>query len=252
MRYARACGGISSWGVTMGALEQLKRKEVQQPVDGEYRTLTPRSIASQPKRRNPVSLLIADSVRRIIDVLGALCLLAIVLPIMILVAAVIRISSPGPAIYLQRRLTKGGKVFTMFKFRSMSKTAEKETGAVMASDGDMRVTSFGRFLRRTRLDELPQLINVLIGDMSLIGPRPERPEIARTLMKQLPDMPRRLEVNAGLSGLAQIKAGYASCPESYRKKLDLDIHYVENRSLLLDFKIAVQTILVIVTGRGAR
>ncbi|MCL4145655.1 UNVERIFIED_CONTAM: hypothetical protein GTU68_001079, partial [Idotea baltica] len=126
------------------------------------------------------------------------------LPAMLIVAVVIRATSPGPAIYLQRRLTKGGKVFTIFKFRSMAATAEKESGAVMAAAGDMRVTPFGRFIRSTRLDELPQLINVMIGDMSFIGPRPERPELAKQLEEKLPDMPRRLEVNAGLTGLAQI------------------------------------------------
>ena len=207
---------------------------------------------TQKKRKQSMRLLIEDSIRRVLDVLGALFLLSFVLPIMMLVAAAIRISSPGPAIYLQRRLTRGGKVFTMFKFRTMSKTAEKETGAVMAAAGDSRVTGIGKFLRKTRLDELPQLINVLIGDMSLIGPRPERPEIAKELKTHLPDMPRRLEVNAGLTGLAQIKTGYASCPESYRKKLDLDIYYVDHRSLLLDLKIAIQTIRVIITGHGAR
>ncbi|MCL4139724.1 UNVERIFIED_CONTAM: hypothetical protein GTU68_052032 [Idotea baltica] len=171
---------------------------------------------------------------------------------MLLVCLSIRLCSKGPAIYLQRRLTRGAKVFTMFKFRTMAVTAEQDTGAVMATAGDMRVTKVGRILRRTRLDELPQLINVLIGDMSLIGPRPERPEIAAKLQEHLPDMPSRLLVKAGLTGLAQIKCGYASCPESYRLKLDQDIYYVEHRTLWLDFKIAIQTVWVILTGYGAR
>lgn len=204
------------------------------------------------RSRQSVTVLLADSFRRIVDVLAALALLALLLPIMLVVGCLIRLSSKGPAIYLQRRLTRGGKVFTMFKFRTMAVTAEKETGAVMAKAGDMRVTPLGRLLRRTRLDELPQLINVLIGDMSLIGPRPERPEIARKLQTHLPDMPKRLMVKAGLTGWAQIKCGYASCPESYRLKLDQDIYYVENRSLWLDFKIAVMTVWVILSGHGAR
>lgn len=236
----------------MGAYQQLQTKDIEEVGIVEPVIPQSRALKRRPARQQSVRLLIADSFRRIVDVLGALFLLALVLPLMLIVAFAIRLSSPGPAIYLQRRLTRGGKVFTMFKFRSMSKTAEKSTGAIMASDGDMRITAVGKFLRRSRLDELPQLINVLIGDMSLIGPRPERPEIACELALDLPDMPRRLEVNAGLTGLAQIKAGYASCPESYRKKLHYDIYYVENRSLLLDIKIAFQTIGVILTGRGAR
>ena len=204
------------------------------------------------KARQSFSLFISDSVKRVIDVLGALTLLTVLLPVMTLVALSIRISSRGPSIYLQRRLTRNGKVFTIFKFRTMFATAERDCGAVMAQAGDVRITRLGKFLRKTRLDELPQLINVLIGDMSLIGPRPERPEIAAQLSKELPQMHRRLEVNAGLTGLAQIKSGYASSVESYREKLQWDIQYVEQRSLLLDAQIAVQTIGVILTGYGAR
>lgn len=196
--------------------------------------------------------LLDDSVKRTFDVAGAFFLLMFAFPVMVLVAAATRLSSPGPSIYLQRRLTKGGRTFTIFKFRSMAKTAESETGAVMATEGDSRITRLGSFLRKTRLDELPQLINVLIGDMSLIGPRPERPEIARELTKQLPLMNERLRVKAGLTGLAQIKHGYVSDADSYQEKLDWDIHYITHRSLLLDIKICFLTVWVVLSGYGAR
>jgi len=248
----------------MASTQTVKNTEIAKPTLVNAKPLSSRSESERKKiavsrakrirrrNRNSIPLLLQDTCRRVFDILAALALLSMMLPIMLIVAIAIRISSPGPAIYLQRRLTKGGKVFTIFKFRSMAATAEKDSGAVMAAAGDMRVTGLGRFIRKTRLDELPQLINVMIGDMSFIGPRPERPELARKLEEQLPDMPRRLEVNAGLTGLAQIKAGYASCPESYRKKLDLDIFYVENRSLLMDLKILIETVVVVFTGRGAR
>ena len=130
--------------------------------------------------------------------------------------------------------------------------AEAKTGAVLAKSNDPRVTSIGKLLRLTRIDELPQLINVLIGDMSLIGPRPERPEIAEKLEIELPLFRRRLEVNAGLTGLAQVDAGYASEVDSYKNKLDLDIYYVDNRSFALDVKILWRTIFVTLSGSGAR
>lgn len=213
--------------------------------------LIEKHIPSQMSRQS-FGLFLSDSVKRVIDVLGALTLLTFALPVMFLVAFAIRLSSRGPSIYLQRRLTRNGKVFTIFKFRTMFASAESDCGAVMAQAGDTRITALGKFLRKTRLDELPQLINVLIGDMSLVGPRPERPEIAAELAKDLPNMHRRLEVNAGLTGLAQIKSGYAASVESYREKLEWDIEYVDKRSLLLDAKIAVKTVVVILTGFGAR
>jgi lipopolysaccharide/colanic/teichoic acid biosynthesis glycosyltransferase len=140
----------------------------------------------------------------------------------------------------------------MYKFRTMVENAEQGRGAVMAEDGDARVTAIGLFLRKTRLDELPQLMNVFFGDMSLVGPRPERPEIAIALSKDFPHFWRRLETKAGLTGLAQVKAGYAADSESYQQKLAWDLKYLEQQSLFLDLKIAFQTISVVLTGRGAR
>lgn len=193
-----------------------------------------------------------DYIKRTLDLIGALSLLIIASPVMLLIAAAIKFSSPGKVIFKQRRLTLGGKEFTMLKFRTMVSNAESASGAVWANVRDVRITPFGRFLRATRLDELPQLINIVQGDMSLIGPRPERPEMARDLARELPGFSRRMAVRAGLSGLAQVSSGYAACVDSYRVKLAHDLFYVENRSLLLDLKIALRTVAVVITAFGSR
>ena len=193
-----------------------------------------------------------ETVKRSFDFLGALLLFTLLLPVMLLVAVAVKLTSRGPAIYVQRRLTRGGKVFSMFKFRTMRLDAEANSGPVWAQHHDPRITPLGRFLRASRLDELPQLANVILGDMSLIGPRPERPELAAELAKELPDFNRRLEVRGGITGLAQVSSGYAACSQSYRRKLALDITYVNNRSLRLDCVIAAKTIAVMFTGFGAR
>lgn len=186
------------------------------------------------------------------DVVGALLLLAVFSPLMLIIATAVKLTSRGPVIFVQRRLTCGGQVFSMYKFRTMHVNAERHTGPVWASKDDPRVTRMGRFLRRYRLDELPQLWNVVRGDMSLIGPRPERPELALRLERELPGFSRRLEVKGGITGLAQVSAGYAGCGESYQRKLALDIEYVNNRSLALDLRIAARTVVVMLTGFGAR
>lgn len=193
-----------------------------------------------------------DRIKRIIDLVGAMLLLIILSPILITITLLIRLTSRGPVIYRQTRLTQGGRVFTMYKFRTMHINAENGTGAVWASELDPRVTRVGRLLRLSRLDELPQLFNVLSGEMSLIGPRPERPELAAELEREIPLFKRRVEVKAGITGLAQIASGYAASLGTYRTKIAFDVEYVENRSLFLDLKICWKTIQVILTGSGAR
>ena len=138
------------------------------------------------------------------------------------------------------------------KFRTMRQDAERETGAVIAQLHDVRVTGVGRFLRKTRLDELPQLWNVFQGDMSLIGPRPERPELAKNFEKKIKGFNRRLGVKAGLTGLAQVIQGYPDYTDGYRQKLALDILYIKRRSVFLDMWIALKTIGVVMSGSGAR
>jgi lipopolysaccharide/colanic/teichoic acid biosynthesis glycosyltransferase len=171
---------------------------------------------------------------------------------MALVALGIKCSSPGPVLIRQKRVTEGGREFTLLKFRSMRPDAEAKSGAVLATAHDNRITPLGKILRKTRLDELPQLINVLRGDMSLIGPRPERPEIARVLSQQIRGFHRRLGTKAGLTGLAQVIQGYPDGVDGYRQKLALDVVYIKRRSLLLDAQIALRTIGVVFSGSGAR
>lgn len=193
-----------------------------------------------------------ETVKRSIDIVGASVLLAGLAPVMAVVALGIRCSSPGPVLIRQKRVTEGGREFTLFKFRSMRPDAEAHSGAVLAAADDNRITPLGRILRKTRLDELPQLINVLRGDMSLIGPRPERPEIARMLSQQIRGFHRRLGTKAGLTGLAQVIQGYPDGVDGYRQKLALDVVYIKRRSLLLDAQIALRTVAVVFSGSGAR
>lgn len=193
-----------------------------------------------------------DLDKRLFDILGASVLLLFSLPLMLLVAIAVLLLSGRPVLFGQRRLTTGGREFTMWKFRSMSRDAEVKSGPVWATVNDPRVTPLGRFLRRTRLDELPQIFNVLAGDMSLVGPRPERPEMADKLRESLRWFDKRLEVKAGLTGLAQVEAGYSGDMDDYRDKLALDILYVRKKSILLDLIIGFKTIKVILSGSGSR
>jgi len=190
--------------------------------------------------------------KRAIDLVGASAMLVAGSPVMALVAVAVRLSSPGPVLIRQQRLTEGGREFSMLKFRSMTDGAEASTGAAFAERGDKRVTAVGRLIRKTRLDELPQLVNVLRGEMSLIGPRPERPEMARELGTRIRGFHRRLGAKAGLTGLAQVIQGYPDDIDGYRRKLGLDMLYIRRRSLALDLWIAFKTISVVVTGSGAR
>ena len=193
-----------------------------------------------------------DCLKRGVDVAGALALGVGLTPVMIGVAVAVRLSSPGPVIFRQKRLTEGGREFMLCKFRTMRQDAERETGAVVAQLHDVRVTGIGSFLRKTRLDELPQLWNVVRGDMSLIGPRPERPELAKNFEKKIKGFHRRLGVKAGLTGLAQVIQGYPEYTDGYRQKLALDILYIKKKSVFLDMWIALKTVGVVVSGSGAR
>jgi len=190
---------------------------------------------------------IAFRVKAVLDYVVATALLAIALPICALAALAVRASSPGPALYRQRRVGRGGREFMVYKLRTMHDDAEQATGPVLASDGDSRVTAPGRFLRATRIDELPQLLNVLNGTMSLIGPRPERPEFADALAQEIPGYRERWLVKPGLSGLAQVRGEYHTTP-AY--KLKYDLAYIHNHTLLLDLRILVETVKTLVTRRG--
>lgn len=177
----------------------------------------------------------------------SLALFVLAVP-MALVGFRIKSDSPGPVIYAQRRVGKDGKVFKMYKFRSMYLDAEAK-GARWAAGDDPRVTPFGRFMRRTRLDELPQLWNVVRGDMSLIGPRPERPAFAEQFEKRIVGFGQRTLVRPGISGLAQVTGGYELLPKN---KVMYDLEYIERRSVLMDLKILFKTVSIVITGKGAR
>jgi lipopolysaccharide/colanic/teichoic acid biosynthesis glycosyltransferase len=237
--------------MTLAARDNKFREE---PTQGDLKSghLTLIDDDLSPTFRERFSLNLYFFIKRTVDVLLGLLMLACAIPVMLVVALVIKLTSPGPVILRQKRLTMNGKVFTIYKFRSMKVNAESVSGPVLASQNDPRITKFGWFLRKTRLDELPQLVNVLIGDMSLVGPRPERPEIAQTLSKVLRGFDRRVAVKAGLTGLAQVKADYPSDVQGYKKKLALDILYTKRHSLLLDIKILIRTISVVILGKGAK
>jgi lipopolysaccharide/colanic/teichoic acid biosynthesis glycosyltransferase len=190
--------------------------------------------------------------KRAVDLIGAAVLFIATAPFMVLTAILVKLTSRGPIVYKQTRLTQGGKVFTIYKFRTMRSEAERKSGPVFAQENDPRITPIGKFLRKTRLDELPQLFNVFAGDMSLVGPRPERPELAKELQRDIPGFHARLKAKAGLTGLAQVRQGYPDGIEGYRRKLAWDRVYIRNRSVLLDCWIAVKTVSVVLTGSGAR
>ncbi|MDU4145510.1 MULTISPECIES: sugar transferase [Clostridium] len=180
--------------------------------------------------------------KRLIDILFSGFALIILSPIMIIVALLIKLYDGGPALFKQKRLTIDGRVFEVYKFRSMIVDAEKDGVARLASKNDNRITPIGKFIRAVRLDELPQLLNILKGDMSIVGPRPERPEIAKEYEKTMPEFAYRLKVKAGLTGYAQILGKYNTTP---RDKLLLDMMYIEKYSLFLDIKLMLMTIKIL-------
>ena len=191
-------------------------------------------------------------VKRVFDISVSAALLLLTAPVMFLSAALIAIESPGPVIYRQTRVGRAGKLFTVLKFRSMARDAEKDGTPQWASVNDARVTRIGRLLRRTRIDELPQLINVITGEMSFVGPRPERPEFVAMLTEQVPFYAVRNSVKPGLTGWAQVRYSYGATVEQSVKKLEYDLYYVKNHTLLLDLVILLETVRVVLFGEGAR
>lgn len=237
------------------------------------------------KRPRHVSTAQAHLLKRSIDIALSSVALLLLSPVFALVAVAIMLDSPGPVIYAQervglnrRRSRNGngsedgdsnhaehempagwdrreadcyGRPFKIYKFRSMITDAERGTGPVWASASDSRVTRLGKILRKTRLDEFPQLWNVLRGDMSLVGPRPERPTFVVSLTKEIPDYPRRCEALPGITGLAQVKWRYDTSIETVNRKLQYDLYYVRHSRLLLDLKIMAATFKVMARGEGA-
>lgn len=180
--------------------------------------------------------------KRLFDILVSLVLLIVTSPILLLTAIAIKATSPGPVIYKQTRITMNQKEFSILKFRSMSATAEAKSGPVLATSNDARVTPIGKFIRAVRIDELPQLINVLRGDMTIVGPRPERPFFVDQFKEENPYYYLRHNVRAGITGYAQVYGKYAS---NFNSKLNFDLLYIKNYSLMLDLKILLQTIKIL-------
>lgn len=217
--------------------------------------------------------------KKVIDYGGAIIGLLLSLPIFLIVPLLIKLDSRGPVFYSQRRVGQdrrrnrrriynadidsnhrirerrredyNGQTFRVIKFRTMVSDAEAKTGAVWASKNDARITRLGKILRKTRIDEIPQLINILKGDMSLVGPRPERPVFVKDFSEKIPQYSTRLTVKPGITGLAQVSAGYDTSLDSVINKLQYDINYIRNWSIVSDIKILLKTVGVVLTGRGA-
>lgn len=209
--------------------------------------------------------------KRVLDLVVASTGVLVLLPVFLLVAIAIKLDSRGPAFYAQERVGINrrrrlnsipagqdrrkadvyGRPFRIYKFRSMVADAERGTGPVWACAQDKRVTRLGRILRRTRLDEFPQLWNVVRGEMSIVGPRPERPNFVQSLASAIPDYPNRYARLPGITGLAQVKSRYDTSTESVRRKLQYDLYYLRNCGLMLDLKIMAATVKVMARGDGA-
>lgn len=205
-------------------------------------------VFSEGFRRNALRNL----VKRVFDVTVSGTMLVVTLPVMLLVAVAVWIGTGRPILYRQQRVGECGQVFEMLKFRSMRTDAEKDGIARWAKQNDDRVTRVGRFIRQTRLDELPQLINVLRGDMSFVGPRPERPQFVRELSRDIQYYASRHSVKPGITGWAQIRFPYGASTDDSMKKLQYDLYYVKNHTLFLDLIVLFQTAQAVLFGKGAR
>ena len=196
--------------------------------------------------------MLRDTVKHLFDLLVSSAMLVFCLPLMALTALLIKLESPGPVLYRQERVGQGCRSFTIFKFRSMCVDAEKDGKPRWARKNDSRITLTGRFIRRTRIDELPQIFNVFFGDMSFVGPRPERPYFVQDLTQKIPYYGVRHSVKPGITGWAQVRYAYGATDEDAMHKLQYDLYYVKNHSLFLDFMILFQTAQVVLWGKGVR
>ena len=228
----------------------------------------PHAWEHAPARPAPGLSALAGWLRQGVNMGLAVITLVALSPLLLVIAVLVKLTSRGPVFYTQERvgldrrarslrptnhrraLDLGGEPFTIYKFRTMYVDAEHKTGAVWAAKDDARVTRVGRFLRQYRLDELPQLINVLKGEMSIVGPRPERPAIFAHLRANIADYPLRQRAKPGITGLAQINHHYDACLDDVKKKVEFDLEYIQRQSLLEDLKIMVKTVPVVLLRRG--
>ena len=192
------------------------------------------------------------AIKRVCDIIFAALIFVLTLPVMLITAVAIRVESRGPVLYRQERVGLNGVPFKVIKFRSMRTDAEKDGKPRWATKNDDRVTRVGRFIRKVRIDELPQLFNVLWGEMSMVGPRPERQYFVDELISKIPYYAVRHSVKPGVTGWAQVRYEYGSTIEDSVEKLQYDLYYVKNHSLFLDLLIMLETVAVVLTGKGAR
>jgi lipopolysaccharide/colanic/teichoic acid biosynthesis glycosyltransferase len=237
------------------------------------------AVPASMARRGSVSGFMKRTIKRSIDIIGASVGIILTAPIMLILALLVKLDSRGPVFYSQtrvgmnrrrnsRRLGKTlsaderrgrdrrrsdllGRPFAIMKFRTMVADAEKASGPVWATKADPRITRIGRILRKTRLDEIPQFFSVLLGDMSLVGPRPERPTFVSDLSTKIDNYSGRLQVKPGITGLAQVENGYDSSLQSVNRKVKYDLHYIRHWSVLYDLRILAKTVVVVLTGKGA-
>ena len=209
-------------------------------------TMVPLNGALNDDQRYP-----RNTMKRLLDLILAASLIVFTLPVMIIVALAIKCNGPGPVIYRQDRVGRGGRPFNLLKFRSMVPNAEQD-GPVWAAEQDVRVTHVGRIIRLLRIDELPQLLNVMRGEMSMVGPRPERPYFVDHLATKIPRFVERHAVTPGITGWAQINYPYGASIEDAQHKLGYDLYYIQHQSLGLDLSILISTVRVVIFQKGAR
>jgi sugar transferase (PEP-CTERM system associated) len=205
-------------------------------------------IFSDGFRKSLISLL----VKRVMGFVGALAMSVLLLPLLVLTAVAIKIESRGPVLFRQERVGQNGEIYTIYKFRSMREDAELHTGPIWAEKDDPRITRVGRIIRNLRIDELPQLWNVIKGDMSFVGPRPERPFFVERLKKSIPYYNERFSVKPGVTGWAQVKYSYGASEEDAKEKLKYDLYYIKNLSLFMDLLVIFHTVKIVLLGRGSR
>ena|ERR1700758_2452755 len=252
-------GVVESQSVLADELLTLRRQGVHiQDASSLYATITGRvPVALLDIRRLLFGKGFAPSkstalLQHISGCVFAAIALLLASPALLLIAALIKLDSKGPVIYKQDRVGLNGETFQVFKFRSMRRDAELGSGPVWAATGDSRVTRVGRILRTLRLDELPQFVNILRGDMNLVGPRPERPHFVSQLKQDIPFYDLRHSIRPGITGWAQVSAGYGATVEESQEKLEYDLFYILNRSLIFDALIVIKTFKIMLCGKGAR